>query len=129
MDILFLLGRVLFGGFFVFSGIRHFQNLDMMAGFTGAKGVPSPRLAVMFSGVLIIAGGLSVLLGVRPPIGVALITAFLVPVTVLMHQFWTHADPMMRINDQVNFEKNVALLGAAWMLLLVPEPWPMSLGL
>jgi uncharacterized membrane protein YphA (DoxX/SURF4 family) len=101
----------------------------MMAGFTGAKGVPSPKLVVMFSGALIIAGGLSVLLGVRPSIGVALISAFLIPVTVLMHQFWTHTDPMMRINDQVNFEKNVALLGAAWMLLLVPEPWPMSLAL
>jgi uncharacterized membrane protein YphA (DoxX/SURF4 family) len=129
VDILFLLGRVLFGGFFVVAGVRHFQQLDMMAGFTGSKGVPAPKLAVMFSGLLIIAGGLSVLLGVRPAIGVALISAFLIPVTFLMHQFWTHTDPMMRINDQVNFEKNVALLGAAWMLLLVPDPWPMSLDL
>jgi len=77
--------------------------------------------------VLIIAGGLSILLGVRPAWGVALISAFLIPVTLGMHQYWKHTDPMMRINDQVNFLKNVALLGAAWMLLMMPQPWPMSL--
>jgi len=26
-----------------------------------------------------------------------------------------------------NFKKNIALLGAAWMLLLIPQPWPLSL--
>jgi hypothetical protein len=46
-----------------------------------------------------------------------------------MHQYWKHTDPMMKINDQVNFMKNIAILGAAWMLLMIPQPWPMSLGL
>ena len=127
MDFLFIAGRVLFGGFFVLSGMRHFQHLAMMAAFTGSKGFPAPKLAVVGSGLLIIAGGLSILLGVRPTWGVALISAFLIPVTVVMHQYWKHADAMMRINDQVNFLKNVALLGAAWMLLMIPQPWPISL--
>jgi putative oxidoreductase len=127
VDILFVVGRVLFGGFFLISGIRHFQHLDMMAGFTGSKGFPAPKLAVIGSGLLIILGGLSVLLGFLPTWGVALISAFLIPVTFVMHQYWTHTDPMMKINDQVNFMKNVALLGAASMLLMIPQPWPMSL--
>jgi len=127
VDVLFVAGRVLFGGFFVLSGIRHFQHLAMMAAFTGSKGFPAPKLAVVGSGLLIIAGGLSLLLGVRPEWGVALISAFLIPVTFVMHQYWKHTDPMMRINDQVNFLKNVALLGAAWMLLMIPQPWPLSL--
>jgi uncharacterized membrane protein YphA (DoxX/SURF4 family) len=101
----------------------------MMAGFTGSKGVPSPKLAVMVSGLMIILGGVSILLGVRPHIGIALVTAFLVPVTLLMHRYWKHTDPMMRINDQVNFMKNVAILGASWMLLMMPQPWPNSLNL
>ena len=127
MDILFLLGRVLFGGFFVISGIRHFQHLEMMAGFTGSKGFPAPKLAVMVSGLMIIVGGLSMLLGVRPLWGVALNSAFLLPVTFVMHQYWKDADPMQRINNQVNFMKNIALLGAAWILLTMPQPWPMSI--
>src|SRR4030095_14777497 len=101
--LLYLAGRVLLGGFFIISGIRHFQHLPMMAGFTGSKGVPSPKLAVMVSGLMIILGGVSILLGVRPHIGIALVAALLVPVTLLMHQYWKHTDPMMRINDQVNF--------------------------
>ena len=125
---LFLLGRVLFGGFFLYSGIQHFKNLDMLAGFTGTKGVPAPKVAVMISGLMIILGGLSIVLGVRPLWGVLLITLFLLPVTFLMHTFWKHTDFMMRINDSVNFQKNVAMLGAAWMLLAIPQPWPMSLN-
>jgi putative oxidoreductase len=127
VDVLFVAGRILFGGFFVLSGIRHFQHLAMMAAFTGSKGFPAPKLAVAGSGLLIIAGGLSILLGVRPAWGVALISAFLIPVTFVTHQYWKQTDPMMRINDQVNFLKNVALLGAAWMLLMIPQPWPISL--
>jgi putative oxidoreductase len=125
----YLAGRVLLGGFFIVSGLRHFQHLPMMAGFTGSKGVPSPKLAVMVSGLMIILGGISILLGVRPHWGIALVTLFLLPVTFLMHQYWKHTDPMMRINDQVNFMKNIALLGASWMLLMIPQPWPSSLGL
>ena len=124
----YLAGRVLLGGFFIISGVRHFQHLAMMAGFTGSKGVPAPRLAVIVSGLMIVLGGISILLGVRPHWGIVLVSAFLLPVTLLMHQYWKQTDPMMRINDQVNFTKNVALLGSAWMLLMIPQPWPMSLG-
>jgi putative oxidoreductase len=85
----YLAGRVLLGGFFVISGLRHFQHLAMMAGFTGSKGVPAPRLAVIVSGLMIILGGVSILLGVRPHWGIALVSAFLLPVTLLMHQYWS----------------------------------------
>jgi uncharacterized membrane protein YphA (DoxX/SURF4 family) len=128
VEILFLLGRVLFGGFFVISGIRHFQHLDMMAGFTGSKGFPAPKLAVIGSGLMILLGGISILLGVRPVWGVALVSLFLIPVTFVMHNYWADKDPMARINNQVNFMKNLAMLGAAWMLLAIPRPWPMSLA-
>ena len=124
----YLAGRVLLGGFFIISGLRHFQHLAMMAGFTGSKGVPSPKLAVMISGLMIILGGISILLGVRPHWGIALVSAFLIPVTLLMHQYWKHTDPMMRINDQVNFMKNVAILGASWTLLMMQQPWHASLA-
>jgi uncharacterized membrane protein YphA (DoxX/SURF4 family) len=127
VEIVFLLGRVLFGGFFIVAGVNHFQHLDMMAGFTGSKGVPAPRLLVMVSGLMIILGGISLLLGLRPFFGVALVTLFLVPVTFWMHNFWDDKDPMTRINNKVNFQKNLAMLGAAWMLLRIPRPWPLGL--
>lgn len=127
MDYVFLAGRILFGGFFILSGIRHFQYLPIMTQFTGGKGFPSPKLAVIGSGLLILFGGVCVILGCRPMWGLVAITLFLVPVTLVMHNYWADTDPMTKQMNHVNFLKNMALLGAAWMLVLIPEPWPYSI--
>lgn len=128
MQYLFLAGRVLYGGFFLLAGIDHFRRVDMMTPYAASKGIPAPRLGVLGSGLLIVLGGLSVLLGVRPTWGVLLLTLFLLPTSFLMHNYWAATDPSVRQLDATNFKKNVALLGAAWMLLLVPQPWPLSLA-
>jgi putative oxidoreductase len=127
MDYLFLLGRILFGGFFINSGINHFRHLGMMASFAGMKGVPAAKAGVIVSGLLILLGGICIVLGCSPTwVGVLCIELFLVPVTLIMHNFWVETDPMGRINQRVNFEKNIALTGGALLLLLVPQPWPFS---
>jgi len=120
---LFLLGRVLYGGFFILGGLNHFQHLGMMSGFTASKGVPGAKALVIFSGLLILVGGLSVTVGWHVRIGLACIVLFLVPVTFLMHNYWVETDMMPRINQRVNFQKNIALLGAALMMLAIPRPW------
>jgi len=129
LDYVFLLGRILYGGFFVLGGLNHFQHLGMMSGFVGSKGVPAAKAGVVLSGVLIIVGGVSVMLGYHVWMGLACIVAFLVPVTFLMHNYWVETEMMPRINQRVNFQKNVALLGAALMMLMIPKPWPLSLVL
>ena len=126
MQYLFLAGRILYGGFFALAGLDHFRHVAMMTPYTAAKGVPAPKLAVLASGMLLIVAGLSILLGYRPTWGVVLLTMFLLPVSLLMHNFWTATNPQARQIDQVMFKKNIALLGAAWMFLLVPQPWPLS---
>ena len=127
MEYLFLLGRILYGGYFLKAGINHFRSLAMLSGFAGMKRVPAPRIAVMASGMLIIVGGLSVILGEYPTVGLGCIVLFLVPVSVMMHAFWSDTDPMMKLNNHINFEKNLALAAAALMLMSVPQPWPLSL--
>jgi putative oxidoreductase len=129
MEYLFLLGRILYGGYFLKAGINHFQSLAMLSGYAGMKGVPLPKVAVMFSGTLIIVGGLSVLLGAYPTIGLGCIVLFLVPVSLMMHTFWSDTDPMMKLNNQINFEKNIALAAAALMLMSMQQPWPLSMNL
>ena len=129
MEYLFVLGRILYGGYFLKAGLNHFQSLQMLSGYAGMKGVPAPKLAVMFSGLLIILGGISVLLGVYPTIGLGFIVLFLVPVSLMMHTFWSDTDPNMKMNNQINFEKNMAMAAAALMLMAVPQPWTMSVGL
>ncbi|OGZ01664.1 MAG: DoxX family protein [Candidatus Liptonbacteria bacterium RIFCSPLOWO2_12_FULL_60_15] len=126
-EILFLVGRVLFGGYFVMMGLNHFMKNGMLTGYARSKNVPMAKLAVMGSGLLLLAGGLGVLLGGYVQWAVAALALFLVPVSFTMHAFWAIPDPMARMGDQVNFMKNMALLGAALMLLTIPGPWPFSL--
>lgn len=128
MDYLFLVGRVLYGGFFLVSGLNHFSQLNAMVPYAASKGVPAPKLAVLGSGLLAFLGGLSVLLGLWPRAGVLLLAIFLLPVTFGMHNYWADGDPQTRQMNQVQFHKNMALLGAALMLLMIPEPWVLSLG-
>ena len=128
MAYLFLLGRILYGGFFILAGVNHFRNTVMMTGYAASKGIPAPRVAVLGSGVLVLLGGLSIALGFRPTWGVTFLTVFLVPTTLSMHNFWADTDPSARMNNLVNFEKNTALLGAALMFLMLPQPWLFSLG-
>jgi putative oxidoreductase len=123
-----LFGRAIFGGFFLYNGINHFLNREMMTGYSASKGVPYPEAAVTGSGAMLVLGGLSVLMGVRPKLGTSLISAFLLGVTPKMHDFWNVQDPQQRMGEQINFSKNVALLGGALIAASVPEPWPASVS-
>jgi len=117
VDILVLIGRILFSALFVGSAVGHLTQTKAMAGYAASKRVPSPAAAVVSSGVLILLGGLSVLLGVWPDLGALLLIVFLVPTAILMHGFWAERDPMMRQNDQAHFMKDLALAGAALVML------------
>jgi putative oxidoreductase len=128
MQIVFLIARLIFGGYFVMNGFNHFANRKMMAGYSASKGVPTPELAVVGSGLLILLGGVSLLLAYQTIIGGAFIVLFLLTVTPKMHNFWTVTDPMARLGEQANFMKNLALLGAALAFIAYPHPWPLSLG-
>jgi len=123
----FVTGRMLFGGFFAWSGLNHFLSAEQLRGYAASKGTPKPELAVLGSGALIVAGGLSVMTGIKPRRGLAAILAFLVPVSFQMHRFWAVEDPVQRQLELVNFMKNMALAGAALMMMQLPEPWPASL--
>ncbi len=128
MKYLFLLGRLVYGGFFIYNGVNHFQKHEMISGYAGSKGVPQPHVAVSGTGVMMLAGGASIVLGVQPKIGSALILTFLLGVSPTIHNFWAIEDPNQSMNDMVNFSKNVALAGAALTLMSRPEPWPLSLS-
>jgi len=127
MRALFILGRLIFGGYFVWNGINHFRHRQAMTGYASSKGVAAAQAAVPGTGGLLVTGGLSVLTGTRPRQGLLTLVGFLVPVSLQMHRFWDEADPGRRTAEMINFTKNMALVGAALMLMALPEPWPVSL--
>jgi putative oxidoreductase len=128
MNIAFLIGRIIFAAFWLMGASNHFTKLNDMSGYAKAKGVPFPKLAVAGTGVLLLLGGASVLLGVCPTVGIILLIVFMLGTTFLMHNFWVVSDPQMKQADMINFLKNMALVGALLMLLATPQPWPFSLA-
>jgi len=109
-----VLGRFFFALIFLMAGANHFSKQSI--GYAVSAGVPLASIAVPFSGVLAIAGGLSILLGYRAKLGGWLIVLFLVPVTLMMHKFWLVQDPMMAQIQMILFMKNVSMLGAALLI-------------
>jgi len=127
-NVAFLLGRVAFGGFFLYNGINHFKNRKMLAQYAGSKNVSMPDIAVPLSGAMILLGGASIITGFRPAIGTAAVIGFLAAASPKMHDFWHQQDPTQQMNETIHFSKNMALAGAALALMGVKEPWPVSLG-
>jgi putative oxidoreductase len=120
-----LLGRFLFVLIFLLSGPRHF--LSQTITYAAAQGVPLASIAVPFSGLLALAGALSILLGYRAKIGAWLIVLFLAGVTPTLHKFWGISDPMMFQMQFVNFMKNVSILGGALLISQMGSgPWSLD---
>lgn len=126
MKIPFLVGRIMFGGYFLYNGINHFMHREQLSGYAQAKGIPKPDWAVLTSGAMLIIGGTSLMLGIKPKYGALAIIGFLAGASPTMHRFWSEEDPNQRMNDMINFSKNLALVGGAVALMSVEEPWPAS---
>jgi uncharacterized membrane protein YphA (DoxX/SURF4 family) len=124
----FIIGRVIFGGFWIYNGYRHFSQLKDDTAYAASKGIPAPKAATIVTGIMILLGGLSILLGAYTGIGLALIIIFLVGTLVKMHDFWNETDAMSRMMSEIQFGKNLALLGACLIMYALPLPWLTSLG-
>jgi putative oxidoreductase len=117
MDVVFLIGRILFAAVFVISGLTiHLLKARQGIEYARMYKVPMPEFGVPFTGVLAVLGGLSVALGLWGDLGALAIALFLALITPLMHAFWRETDEMQKQAQLSNFMKNFALLGGALVL-------------
>lgn len=108
------LGRAAFAAVFVLFAPANFSSQGIAWG--AQQGVPLARLLVPLAGLISLAGGLSVILGYRAKIGAWLLILFLVPVTVMMHNFWAVRDPMMAQMQLGFFLSNLSRIGGALLI-------------
>jgi uncharacterized membrane protein YphA (DoxX/SURF4 family) len=113
MDVVLLVGQILYGALFLGAAVGHLTQTRAMAGYAAARGVPLATAATMLTGVQILVGGVSVILGVWADLGALLLAAFLLPTAVLMHAFWRETDPTAKQMETIQFNKDIALGGAA----------------
>ena len=124
MNYVILTGRVFYSLIFLMTIFSNFSQKAISEAV--AQGVPLASIAVPLSGIIAILGGLSVALGYKAKWGACLLVLFLIPVTLMMHNFWAISDPMMAQMQQIMFMKNLALLGAALFISQMGSG-PMSL--
>lgn len=131
MDVVVLLGRILFSGLFLMSGFGHLTRTKTMAQYASSRGVPAALapVTVLGSGLLLVVGAVMVLLGLWGDLGAALLVVFLVPTALVMHGPWGVSDPQQKMMEQTQMLKDLALAGAA-LLIVALYSWAGSeLGL
>jgi putative oxidoreductase len=117
VDVLFLVGRILFALVFLFSGSTvHLLQARQGIEYARMNRVPAPELLVPLSGLVAVLGALSVILGIWADLGSLLLVAFLLPVAFFMHAFWRETDEQTKANQMAHFMKNMAIAGGALVL-------------
>ena len=119
MNSVMLIGRILFAFMFIASGLNHFTKAEAMAGYAAYKKVPAPKLANALSGILMVLGGLSVILGVYADLGAVVLAALLVIMALKMHAFWTHTDATAKQTEMIGFLKNISMAGGALFIFAI----------
>jgi putative oxidoreductase len=112
-----LAGRILFGGYFVYTGAGfHIPKSKMAEEYARSMRFPVPAVAGWPTGVWMSAGGLSIALGVWPDIGALMIAAFAIPALAWFHRFWEVEEPTQRQAQQAQFGRNVIIVGACLVM-------------
>jgi len=119
MNTVLLIGRILFALMFVSGGINHFTKAEAMTGYATFKKVPAPKVANLVSGLLLVASGLSIILGIYADLGALVVAILLIAMALKMHDFWAQADAQAKQTETINFFKNISMAGGALILFAV----------
>jgi putative oxidoreductase len=109
-----LIGRILFSIIFMYSSIANFSDYFFYE--ATARGIPCSYILVPLVGIFELIGGLSILTGFMAKWGAWLIIIILIPVTIVMHDFWNIEDPVHHQLVLMTFMRNLSIIGAALMI-------------
>jgi uncharacterized membrane protein YphA (DoxX/SURF4 family) len=116
MDIVMIIGRVLFALMFLMSGLNHLTKSQAMTGYAQFKKVPAAKASVLLSGLAMLLGGFSVVLGIYADLGALVLALLVIVVALKMHDFWAQTDPQAKQDETIAFFKNLSMGGAALFL-------------
>ena len=105
-----LAGRILLSLIFVLSGLTKIMGWSSTAGYMQSKGLP--HVPVLLAGAILceVGGGLLLMLGYRARLVAWLLFLYLIPTTLIFHNFWT-LQGMERMDNMAHFLKNLAIMG------------------
>ena len=133
-DVSDLIFRVLFSAIFIALGCEHLVS-DVLLQTLMPEWVEPKRLVSIASGVVLLAGGLSIALGYKVDVGATVLGVFLIVVTAVVHGPGLVGHPpsvpdeaswLWTIYQRSNFVKNVCLFGVC-VHLVTHQPGRYSL--
>ncbi len=101
---------ILLGIFFVLNGLNHLFNTNVLREYAEKKGLFSPRIMVLISGLALIFGGISLVVPAVRIYGIIGLCAFLIVASFTIHSFWREKEPKDRLVESMHFAKNLAIL-------------------
>lgn len=110
-----LIGRILIAQLYIYFGFSKIIGFAGTAGYIASKGLPLPAVLAALTIVIEIGGGLMILLGWRARLAAVVLFLWMIPVTFFFHNFWSMEGPAEMAN-QINFQKNLALMGAMFFI-------------
>jgi uncharacterized membrane protein YphA (DoxX/SURF4 family) len=119
MDVIDLIGRVLFALVFWQNGYRQLAQRQNMVAYAQSFGAPAPAISVPVTGVVMLLGATMLVLGIWPDIAAIALFLFLVAAAFIAHRYWEHEDFGMRAGQEAQFMKNIAMAGACLVFLAV----------
>lgn len=105
-----LLGRILLALIFLLSGIGKIGGFAGTAGYMASKGLPMVEVLLAITIVIEIGAALMLILGWKAKLGAAALFLWMIPVTILFHNFWAMPADQQMI-QQIMFMKNLGLMG------------------
>ncbi len=109
-SIVLLIGRILISPIFILAGISKFMNFSVITGYASDAHLPLPAVALACAAAIQLLGGLAILVGFHTKFAAWIVFLFLIPTTIVLHNFWAMAGPGRAIN-MTHFETNLAIMG------------------
>lgn len=110
-----LIGRILISAIFILSGLMKLESWSGSAAFLASKHFPLPTAMLAGAVIVELLGGLLVLLGFKARIAAFIIFLYLIPTTLIFHNFWA-MQVAMRADNHIHFLKNLAIMGGLLMV-------------
>jgi len=91
-----------------------------------AEGMVAVPFFLLMAVIFELGGGLSVLLGVKARLGALALIVFLVPVTLIFHDFWQYEGAEQQM-QMIHFMKNLSILGGLTLVFAHGAgPWTLD---
>ena len=117
-SVLNVVGRIFLVAIFFMSAVGHkIPHFNDVAGVMEKVGMPGPKFMLVGAIVFLIVGSLSILVGYKARFGALLLFVFLGLASYFFHNFWALADAKAAQDQQIQFLKNLGLMGAMLMIM------------